>query len=132
MNNNFRRMFAAFIIAILVALFVDVHIVNAAPRPEIVPVVGLTQPRGGLPSTATVLTSDGNIYVIPNPWEDAFTGDLWLVTREDFGNDDPTDDQIMVWDLVGYEVPADVPDVYEWHIWDRNIGEYVLAAYSPY
>lgn len=127
---KFEKMLIAAFISIILGLIMDTY-VFAAEIPVLAPVVGLTQEREGNPSLATILTSDGNTYVVENPWEDTFPGDIWLISRNTKGNQDPTDDEMKVVKSVGYEKESGIPGVYEWYIWDRSKGEY-MVTHSTY
>lgn len=103
--------------------------VMAAQFPVIAPVVSISQDRAGIPAGAAVLTSDGHVYTVRNPWEDTFPGDLWLCVRDDMGTDDARDDIIIPADCIGYEIPAGIPGLYEWRVW---CGDHYESTYQAY
>lgn len=119
-RNVFLLMIAAMVAAPVNA--------KAAVKPVICPVTAMTQERHGIPSKATILASDGNVFEVLNPWEDSFPGELWLMSRDDRGTDAPEDDILEPLEYIGYEAPGPA-GLYTWYLW--NGSEYV-TSYSAY
>ena len=123
MKISFLKMFVGFMAACVIGIAVDTYAATPEPASEVVVVTAIEMGRGGDPDLATILTKDGNLYWVECPYEDAFHGDLWLCSR--------TGDRFTVIGSLGYEIWDATRKCYEWHLWSRQIGDYVVT-YSQY
>lgn len=122
-NISFLKLFLAFMAACIIGIAVDTYAATPDPETAVVVVTAITQGRGGDEDVATIMTADGNLYCLDCPYEDAFHGDLWLVSR--------TGDRFEVIGSLGYETWNGNRKCYEWHLWSRQIADYVVT-YSAY